>query len=153
MSLIDKYLGESKIPTIDYEKIGPNDWIIYDEGTGTIQKIVKNKANRNIDVSKHFVSSKSAGMKASHAVKKYSWLFLKKNKGFSTLIKTMKHNEARVTGKFMNPADKNQLKILKDTVKNPAKGMFLGGPSAEEAEKILKQKFGYSDAQIKKLKR
>lgn len=147
MSLIDKYLGESKIPTIDYEKIGPNDWIIYDEGTGTIQKIVKNKANRNIDVSKHFVSSKSAGMKASHAVKKYSWLFLKKNKGFSTLIKTMKHNEAR------SVPDKHQLKILKDTVKNPAKGMFLGGPSAEEAEKILKQKFGYSDAQIKKLKR
>jgi hypothetical protein len=46
-----------------------------------------------------------------------------------------------------------KVKVLKDTVKNPAKGMFLGGPSAEEAEKILKQKFGYTDAQIKKLKR
>lgn len=48
--------------------------------------------------------------------------------------------------------DKHQLKILKDTVKNPSKGMFLGGPSAEEAEKILKKKFGFTDAQIKKLK-
>jgi hypothetical protein len=56
-------------------------------------------------------------------------------------------------GEGKSVPDKHQLKILKDTVKNPAKGMFLGGPSAEEAEKILKQKFGYTDAQIKKLKR
>ena len=47
--------------------------------------------------------------------------------------------------------DKHQLKILKDTVRNPAKGMFLGGPSAQEAEEILKSKFGYSDKQIKKM--
>jgi len=48
--------------------------------------------------------------------------------------------------------DKHQLKILKDTVKNPAKGKFMGGPSAEEAEKILRSKFKFTDAQIKKLK-
>ena len=56
-------------------------------------------------------------------------------------------------GEAKSIPDQHQLKILKDTVKNPAKGMFLGGPSAEEAEKILKQKFGYTDAQIKKLKK
>ena len=55
--------------------------------------------------------------------------------------------------KSMSPPDKHQLKILKDTIKNPAKGMFMGGPSAEEAEEILKTKFGYTDAQIKKMKK
>jgi len=93
MDLIDKYIGEAKIPTIDYEKIGPNDWLIYDEGTGEIQKVIKNNANRKIDVSRYFVSSKSAGMKASHAARKYAWLFLKKNKGFSKLIKTITNEE------------------------------------------------------------
>lgn len=51
-----------------------------------------------------------------------------------------------------NPADKHQLKIAINTVKNPMKGKFMGGPSAEEAEKILKDKFGYTDSEIKKLK-
>lgn len=49
--------------------------------------------------------------------------------------------------------DTHQKKILIDTVKNPMKGKFLGGPSAEEAEKILRKKFGYTDDQIKKLKK
>lgn len=48
-------------------------------------------------------------------------------------------------------ADKHQLKILKDTVRNPMKGKFLGGPSAEEAKATLKSQFGWTDAQIKKL--
>ena len=48
--------------------------------------------------------------------------------------------------------EQHQLRILRDTVKNPAKGMFLGGPTAEEAEKTLKEEFGYTDEQIKKLK-
>jgi len=48
-------------------------------------------------------------------------------------------------------ANKHQKKICMDTVKNPAKGM-LGGPSAKEAEKILRTKFKFTDAQIKKLK-
>ena len=56
-------------------------------------------------------------------------------------------------GEAKSIPDKHQEKICKDTVKNPAKGMFLGGPSAEEAEKILRKKFGYTDAQIKKLKK
>ena len=48
--------------------------------------------------------------------------------------------------------DRHQLRILKDTVKNPMKGL-LGGPSAEEAEKILRTKFHFSDADIARLKR
>lgn len=47
--------------------------------------------------------------------------------------------------------DKHQLRILKDTVRNPAKSL-LGGPSAREAEETLRRKFGYTDAQIAKLK-
>jgi len=47
--------------------------------------------------------------------------------------------------------DQHQLRILKDTVKNPAKG-FLGGPSAAEAEKTLREKFNYTDSQINQLK-
>jgi hypothetical protein len=50
-----------------------------------------------------------------------------------------------------NVFNRHQLKILLDTVKNPNKSL-LGGPSAEEAEEILKKKFKYTDAQIKKLK-
>jgi len=54
--------------------------------------------------------------------------------------------------KNLSVPDKHQLRVLKDTVKNPLKGVFLGGPSAEESEKILREKFGYSDNQINKLK-
>jgi hypothetical protein len=48
--------------------------------------------------------------------------------------------------------DQHQKKICIDTVRNPMKGVILGGPSAAEAEKILKEKFGYSDAAITRLK-
>ena len=48
--------------------------------------------------------------------------------------------------------DRHQLKVLIDTVKNPLKGKFLGGPSAEEAEEILRNKFNYTDREIQKLK-
>jgi hypothetical protein len=51
-----------------------------------------------------------------------------------------------------NYVDKHQLRILIDTVKNPMKGKFLGGPSAEEAEETLKSKFKWTDADIHKLK-
>lgn len=54
--------------------------------------------------------------------------------------------------KNLTTPEKHQLKIAKDTIKNPLKGKFLGGPSAEEAEKTLK-KFGYTDNEIKKLKK
>jgi hypothetical protein len=36
----------------------------------------------------------------------------------------------------------HRLKIAKDTVKNPLKGMFLGGPSFDEAIKTC-EKYGY----------
>lgn len=52
---------------------------------------------------------------------------------------------------FDDVGDKHQKKIAIDTVKNPSKSL-LGGPSPEEAEKILKDKFGMSDKQIQKLK-
>lgn len=45
----------------------------------------------------------------------------------------------------------HQHKIAVDTVKNPKKGMFLGGPTADEAKKTLKSKFGYTDVEIAKL--
>ena len=66
-------------------------------------------------------------------------------------LKGMKIGQTAIVG--ASSADKNQLKVLKDTVKNPNKGKFLGGPSAEEAEKILRKKFGFKDADIKKLKK
>ena len=43
-----------------------------------------------------------------------------------------------------------QKKIAIDTVKNPNKSL-LGGPSPEEAEKILKTKFKYMRKSIPKL--
>ena len=46
----------------------------------------------------------------------------------------------------------HQLKIAIDTVKNPLKGKFLGGPSAKEAEKTLRTKYKYTDKMIAKLK-
>lgn len=58
-----------------------------------------------------------------------------------------------VTTAATDPADSHQKKICMDTVKNPAKGLFLGGPSAEEAEEILKSKFKFTQAQIDKLKK
>jgi len=61
-----------------------------------------------------------------------------------------KMTQAKTLPKAGTPEHK-QHQIAVDTVKNPAKGL-LGGPSATEAEKILRTKFKYSDAEIKKLK-
>jgi|TARA_R110002050_G_scaffold269028_1_gene411227 hypothetical protein len=47
--------------------------------------------------------------------------------------------------------DKQQLRIAIDTVKNPALGYFLGGMTASEARKLLKNKYKYSDSKIKRL--
>lgn len=47
--------------------------------------------------------------------------------------------------------DMHQKRILIDTIKNPAKGMFLGGPSFAEAKEILMKKFGYTEQAIKNL--
>ena len=53
----------------------------------------------------------------------------------------------------LSVADAHQLRILKDTVRNPLKGQFLGGPSAEEAERTLRSKFRLTSEQIRKLRR
>jgi hypothetical protein len=47
--------------------------------------------------------------------------------------------------------DMRQKRILIDTIKNPAKGMFLGGPSFASAKEILMKKFGYTEQAIKNL--
>lgn len=52
----------------------------------------------------------------------------------------------------MSVPDRHQHSIARDTVKNPLKGVFLGGPSAAQAEDTLRSKFGYNDAAIAKLK-
>ena len=59
-------------------------------------------------------------------------------------------NESRKPSRN-NVADYNQHHIAVDTVKNPNKSM-LGGPSAEESEEILRNKFGYTDQEINMLK-
>lgn len=48
-------------------------------------------------------------------------------------------------------AEKHQLKVLLDTVRNPMKSL-LGGPDADEAEETLQSKFQYTEAEIRKLK-
>jgi len=53
----------------------------------------------------------------------------------------------------LSVADAHQLRILKDTVRNPLKGQFLGGPSAEEAEDVLRSKFRFTSEQIRNLRR
>jgi len=51
----------------------------------------------------------------------------------------------------MTVAEKHQLKILKDTIRNPMKAL-MGGPTEREAEKILKEQYGYTEKQIDKLR-
>ena len=118
---IDKYLSEGDIPTVEYKKVGADDWIVYDENTGEIQKIVK-AGKRKVNISKHFVSSKSAGVKASYAVKNLSWLFLKNNKGFSDIIKTIKNNESRNLYEDSIKIDGKEVKAGR-VINNISKGM------------------------------
>lgn len=47
----------------------------------------------------------------------------------------------------------HQYKIAVDTVKNPLKGKFMGGPTEKEAIGTLKRVFGYSDSDIRKLQK
>lgn len=74
-------------------------------------------------------------------------------RGMDEKCKKKKHgvSEKKLPSKN-NPPDWHQHKIAVDHVKNPMKGKFLGGPSAEEAEEILRKKFKYSDKDIAKLK-
>jgi hypothetical protein len=51
-----------------------------------------------------------------------------------------------------NPPDYHQHKILCDNVRNPMKALFLSNTTAEESEKTLREKFGYTDKDIEKLK-
>ena len=51
----------------------------------------------------------------------------------------------------MTVAEKHQLKILKDTIRNPAKAL-MGGPTEREAEQMLCEQFGYTPEQIDKLR-
>lgn len=61
-----------------------------------------------------------------------------------------KLSERRIPKK--GTADYHQHKIAVDTIKTPMKGVFLGGPTAKEAEQILKTKFGYVQSDIDRLK-
>ena len=51
----------------------------------------------------------------------------------------------------MTVADRHQLKILKDTIRNPMMGL-LNGPSQATAVHVLKTRFGYTDKQIDNLR-
>ena len=46
----------------------------------------------------------------------------------------------------------HQLRVLRDTVRNPLKGRLLGRPTAEEAEATLREKFHYTNRDIESLK-
>ena len=54
----------------------------------------------------------------------------------------------------MTPPNKHELKILRETVKNPAKWLLNphGYINEQYAIKTLKTKFKYTDKQIKQLK-
>jgi hypothetical protein len=81
-------------------------------------------------------------------------------KGFKAASTTETSITERVVTRFQKDSsrkprtvpERHQLKILVDTVKNPLKGKFLGGPTAEEAEETLREKFDYTDAEIRRLK-
>jgi len=49
-------------------------------------------------------------------------------------------------------ADQHQLKILRDTVRNPAKAL-MGGPTEAEAVRVLKEQFGYTNKQLDTLRK
>jgi len=53
--------------------------------------------------------------------------------------------------KITNPIDRHQFKILIDTVKNPLKGIFLGGPTQAESIEILKTKFKLTTDEIERI--
>lgn len=63
----------------------------------------------------------------------------------------VRHEPEGINRTATSPED-HQKRICIDTVRNPNKGKFMGGPSAEEAEETLRTKFHYNDEQIKRLK-
>ena len=64
---------------------------------------------------------------------------------------TIRREHVRKVKQVTEDANSHQKKIAIDTVRNPNKS-WLGGPSAKEAEDTLRNKFGYTDKQIAKLK-
>lgn len=48
--------------------------------------------------------------------------------------------------------DQHQLRVLRDTVRNPLKSL-LGGPTLPEATLILKEKFGYTEKDLDQLRK
>jgi len=81
---------------------------------------------------------------------KKAWSTCQKN--IEKLESELEHfYEKKASTKKLSIPDQHQLRILKDTVRNPAKG-FIGGPTAKESEKILREKFHYTDSQISNLK-
>ena len=139
MNLIDKYLGERKFDLGSGSMgNGVTIWNRAREVHGDYEKIAHIDRNRKIT---YYIKN------PPKEVVQYAEKIAKGNN--FAMSQTQPHM------KVFNEAspDAHQKKIAIDTVKNPMKGKFLGGPSAEEAEEILRKKFGYTDAQIKKLKK
>jgi len=91
-----------------------------------------------------YTSSDSARTTHLKTVKK--WSKKKRRQGDKEFA-----NEAPEHPRNIRFWDSRAKQVAIDTIKNPSKSL-LGGPTAAEAEKVLKVKFGYTDAQIKKLK-
>ena len=90
-----------------------------------------------------YTSSDSARTTHLKTVKK--WSKKKRRQGDKEFA-----NEAPEHPRNIRFWDSRAKQVAIDTIKNPNKSL-LGGPTAAEAEKVLKVKFGYTDAQIKKL--
>ncbi len=75
-----------------------------------------------------------------------------RTKGYKEHRTKLEAQRARLKKEDVEEKVDHQLKIAIDTVKNPNKGKFLGGPSAKEAEKTLRTKYKYTDKMIAKLK-
>lgn len=52
----------------------------------------------------------------------------------------------------LSTADRHRLRICLDSVRFPRKARFLGGPAPEEAERVLREVFGFSQRQIDRLR-
>ena len=90
-----------------------------------------------------YTSSDSARTTHLKTVKK--WSKKKRRQGDKEFA-----NESPEHPRNIRFGDSRAKQVAIDTIKNPNKSL-LGGPTSAEAEKVLKVKFGYTDAQIKKL--
>jgi len=179
MDLIDKYLGEGKTDWKDFYKLAKDrsgKTFKEFEKKYSSRKFQMPHIKDALDKSKDFKEFQRMIKRFNEAKNDYitnAWGSMQSIKGIKSELekakkskkdvfnsqtsKTMKNAEfikktKKLLGEARSVPDKHQKKIAIDTVKNPMKGALLGGPSAKEAEEILRKKFGYSDAQIKKLK-